>query len=70
MFLRFIVMREDSTEGGCLMFAVFFLALSFFMLVGGFATGDMKAGFWLAGAVLVIGAVLGLWSLIVSIKEK
>lgn len=70
MFLRYIIMREDSTKGGCLMFAVFFLALSFFMLIGGFATGDMKAGFYLAGAVIIIGAILGLWVCITSIREK
>ncbi len=63
-------MRENSTQGGCLMFALFFLAAIFFMLIGGLATGDMKAALFTAGAIVVIAIILGLWVFIVNIKEK
>lgn len=63
-------MREDSTEGGCLMFALFFLMAIFFMLVGGVATGEMKAAMFIAGAIAVIAVVLGLWVFIVIGRKK
>lgn len=63
-------MREDSTEGGCLMFALFFLAVIFFMFIGGVATGDMKAAMFIAEAIAVIAIILGLWVFIVSIRKK
>lgn len=63
-------MREDSTGGGCLMFAVFFLAAIFFMLICGMITGEMKAAMFIAGAILVIAIILGLWVFIVNIRKK
>lgn len=63
-------MREDSTEGGCLMFALFFLMAIFFILIGGLAIGDMKAAMFTAGAIAIIAVVLGLWVFIVNIREK
>jgi Na+/melibiose symporter-like transporter len=70
MILRFINMRENSTRGGCLMFALFFLAAIFLMLVCGIATGDMKASMFIAGAIAVIAVVLGLWVFIANIRER
>lgn len=63
-------MREDSTQGGCLMFALFFLMAIFFMFIGGVATGEMGGAIFAAGVIAVIAIVLGLWVFIVSIREK
>ena len=63
-------MREDSTQGGCLMFALFFLMAIFFILIGGMAIGDMKAALFTAGAIVVIAIVLGLRVFIVNIRKK
>ena len=63
-------MREDSTKGGCLMFAMFFLMAIFFMFIGGVATGDMKAAIFTAGVIVVIAIILGVLAFISNIGNK
>ena len=52
------------------MFALFFIAVIFFMFLGGLATGDMGAALFTAGVISIIAIILGLRAFIVTVRKK